>query len=211
MCGPISRYFAGSRLDQTSGGLDDVRVDVDERRDALDVGDPQRCDPTPGRLPTYPHPFLTARADPCAPLAFLIQDEVDSVGPGTAKGRHHQRPGVHPRVHRHPRAQPRQVHAPHDGQLEPDRAGRAPAALLRRLGRGRHDPRLAAGRQPLGGAGLRRARDLVPPRVQPPGAAGSQARRSGGPRRRTTAGAATTACWCRRHGRRPSRSCAPPG
>src|SRR5436190_5282323 len=45
-----------------------------------------------------------------------------------------QRQGLHPRVHRHHRAQPRELHAPHDRELEPDRAGRTASALLRRLG-----------------------------------------------------------------------------
>ncbi len=61
--------------------------------------------------------------------------------PGIAeitRGRH-ERQGLHPRVHRHHRAQPRELHAPHDRQLEPDRSGGARPALLRRVGHGRLD------------------------------------------------------------------------
>ncbi len=44
-------------------------------------------------------------------------------GVGTHDGRERERQRLHPRVHRHHRAQPRQLHAPHDGQLQPDGAG----------------------------------------------------------------------------------------
>ena len=118
---------------------------------------------------------------------------------GTNHGREHrrraERQGLHPRVHRHHRAQPRQLHAPHDRQLEPDRAGRAPPALLRRVGRGRHHARLARSGEHLGGGRLRRARQLVRARVQPPDPPGPEAGQvvgGGGqlppPRRRPRAG-----------------------
>ena len=47
-----------------------------------------------------------------------------SVRPGMER-RLAEHQGLHPRVHRHHRAQPGSLHAPHDGELEPDRAKRS--------------------------------------------------------------------------------------
>ena len=86
--------------------------------------------------------------------------------------------------------------------FSPDGAGGPQPALLRRVGRRRHDAWVARGAQPLGGARLRRPGHVVPLRARSLDACRTRSSRSGGPRRRTTAVTATTACWSRRRGRR---------
>ena len=121
-----------------------------------------------------------------------------------------ERERLHPRVHRHHRAQPRELHAPHDGELQPDGAGGPQPAVLRRVGRRRHDARAGprsstCGRSAASTAWPRRsarARSLDP--------AGPEAPRSGGQRRPTTAATVTTACSSRHRGRRPSPSSSTP-
>ena len=76
-----------------------------------------------------------------------------------------------------PRPRAREVHAPHDRELVPDRTRRARAALLRRLGHGRQHRPLARSRERLGGRRLGRARAQPDPRDEPSRPAGSVARR----------------------------------
>ena len=84
--------------------------------------------------------------------------------PGPPLGRLGAAAGLHPRVHRHHRAQPRPLHAPHDGQLVPGRPRRAQPAVPRRVGHPRVDRALARGREHVGARRLGRPRRQLRPR-----------------------------------------------
>ena len=84
-----------------------------------------------------------------------------------------QQQDLHPRADRHHRAQPRQVHAPHDRQLVPHRPRGTQPALLRRVGDGRLDRSLARGGQHvgarrLGGLAANLEHELSHPAMQDP-------------------------------------------
>ena len=76
-----------------------------------------------------------------------------------------ERQGLHPRAHRHHRAQPRPVHAPHDGQLVPGGARGAQPAVLRRVGDRRLDRSVARGREHVGARRLGRPGRQLQPRA----------------------------------------------
>ena len=77
------------------------------------------------------------------------------------QGDHVERSRLHPRVHRHPGPQPGELHAPHDSELEPDRAGRAPPTLLWRVVPARVHRRVAPSREHVGRRRLGGARRVV--------------------------------------------------
>ena len=123
-----------------------------------------------------------------------------------AESGNNEREDLYPRVHRHHRAQPREVHAPHDRELVPHGTGRAQHAVLRRVGHRRLDRSVAGSGEHVGartvGTGwsrtsrtsCRRRRCRIP---RSP---------SGGPRRPTCGAVASTASACRSRGARRSRS-----
>ena len=152
----------------------------------------------------------------CAAASCASTATTDPSGPRTRPGTHRrairadERQGLHPRVHRHHRAQPRPLHAPHDGQLVPGRPRRAQPAVLRRVGHGRLDRPLARGREHVGARRLGRAgRATSPTSSRHADPAGSVAGRVVGGRPRRCAEAASTASSCPSRGPAASSSSAP--
>ncbi len=117
-----------------------------------------------------------------------------------------EREALHPRAHRRHRAQPRAVHAPHDRQLVPGRARRTQHALLRGVGDGRLDRRVAPGREPVGARRLERPRRQLRARARRRGRAGSVAGRVVGGRGGAAAGRLRPHRRCPNRGARRSRS-----
>ena len=103
---------------------------------------------------------------------------------------------VHPRAHRHRRAQPRQVPAPHDGQLGARGARGAQPAVLRRLVDDRID-RVDGPRSSTCGSSTGGTASCATSRSRPPAAA-TRTRRSpsGGRWRRRCGAAGSTASSC---------------
>ena len=82
--------------------------------------EPRRSRPIPARRLREPVP-------PYDPRHRRVRRRPVSVG-------RREPQAVHPRVHRHHRAQPRALHAPHDRELVPDRERGTQHELLRRVG-----------------------------------------------------------------------------